>query len=421
MVIMQEILEKVMEYRGSKSITDLIPIDQESVIVKEQRVDGSYIGTLCIQNKIPMLRCTLIGSDRSPWINVLSNQQITQCKCFHNTTVFSGPPATELSEATPTKLPIISINPWFMTGFTDAVRRPGCFLLQVRNRNNSWYVEARFDISLHKKELALMKQIQDYFGGAGGINVHGEDSYQYTISSIKEINERVLPHFDNYPLITQKYSDYLLFKEGIYVINSKNNLTREEFIEKIVRIKASMNKGLLSDKLKTSFPNIVPTHRLKVESQIPHPQWVAGFTSGEGCFMIKTSVIRKAKLGYGVQLSFQITQNERDIELIKSLVSYLGCGRLVVNEKHNGSKVNFNVTKFSDIQELIIPFFLKHKILGVKILDFEDWCRAGEIIKNKGHLSSFARPLASRSKPEAREGLDEIFKLKAGINRARPK
>lgn len=45
MVIMQEILEKEMEYRGSKSITDLIPIDQkESVIVKEQRVDGGCIG-----------------------------------------------------------------------------------------------------------------------------------------------------------------------------------------------------------------------------------------------------------------------------------------------------------------------------------------------------------------------------------------
>ena len=224
-------------------------------------------------------------------------------------------------------------------------------------------------------------------------------------SSVKEINDWVLPHFDNYPLITQKLSDYLLFKKAIYLINSKKNMTKEEFLGKFVGIKASMNRGLLSDNLKSSFTNIVPVSRPIVNSQIPHPQWVAGFTSGEGCFMIKTSVNRNAKLGYGVQLSFQVTQNERDIELIRSLVSYLGCGRLVVNEKHNGSKVNFNVTKFSDIQELIIPFFLKHKILGVKFLDFEDWCRAGEIIKNKGHLS--------------KEGLDEVFKLKAGINRGR--
>ena len=42
MVTSQEMLERAMEYRGSKSITCLIPIDQqESVIVKEQRVDGS--------------------------------------------------------------------------------------------------------------------------------------------------------------------------------------------------------------------------------------------------------------------------------------------------------------------------------------------------------------------------------------------
>ncbi len=252
-----------------------------------------------------------------------------------------------------------------------------------------------------------MKQIQNYFGGVGGIHIHGEDSYQYTISSIKQINERVIPHFDNYPLITQKYSDYILFKEGINLINSKKNIDKEVFINKIVGLKSSMNNGLLSEVLKASFPNVVSVPRTIVKSQLLDPQWVVGFVSGEGCFMVKTSVNRNAKLGYGVQLSFQITQNNRDVELIRSLVSYFGCGRLVVNEKHNGTKVNFNVTKFSDIQELIIPFFLNHKILGVKSLDFEDWCKAGEIIKNKGHLS--------------KEGLDRIFKLKAGINRGRNK
>ena len=149
-------------------------------------------------------------------------------------------------------------------------------------------------------------------------------------------------------------------------------MDKEVFIERIVELKASMNRGLLSEGLKASFPNIVSVPRTIVESQIPDPKWVAGFVSGEGCFMIKTSVNQNAKLGYGVQLSFQITQNNRDVELIRSLVSYFGCGRLVVNEKHNGTKVNFNVTNFSDIQELIIPFVLNHKILGVKSLDFED-------------------------------------------------
>ncbi len=68
MVIMQEMLEKAMEYRGSKSITGLIPIDQEEpVIVKEQRVDGGCIGFNTFERiNVPMLRCTLIGSEGNP-------------------------------------------------------------------------------------------------------------------------------------------------------------------------------------------------------------------------------------------------------------------------------------------------------------------------------------------------------------------
>ena len=37
MVISQEMIEKEMGYRGSKSIVE------ENTVVKEQRVDGSYI------------------------------------------------------------------------------------------------------------------------------------------------------------------------------------------------------------------------------------------------------------------------------------------------------------------------------------------------------------------------------------------
>lgn len=105
---MQEILEKVMEYRGSKSITDLIPIDQEeSVIVKEQRVDGGYTKQ---KSKDLVLRCTLIGSERSPRINVLSKKQITGCKYYHSAIILKSSIPTFLS--TSTKLPfIVPINP----------------------------------------------------------------------------------------------------------------------------------------------------------------------------------------------------------------------------------------------------------------------------------------------------------------------
>ena len=69
--------------------------------------------------------------------------------------------------------------------------------------------------------------------------------------------------------------------------------------------------------------------------------------------------------------------------------------------------MNYIVTKFSDIDEKIIPFFRKNKLLSVKLQDFvrSDWCKAAELIKNKAHLTS--------------SGLEDILKIKTGINSVR--
>jgi hypothetical protein len=54
---------------------------------------------------------------------------------------------------------------------------------------------------------------------------------------------------------------------------------------------------------------------------------------------------------------------------MKSLVSYLGCGRYEINQRDAG---NYVCTKFSDINEKILPFFSKHPLAGVKFLNFTD-------------------------------------------------
>ena len=85
---------------------------------------------------------------------------------------------------------------------------------------------------------------------------------------------------------------------------------------------------------------------------------------------------------------------------MKSLVSYLECGRYIA--RNNKDLGEYICTKFSDIDKKIIPFFIKHPIVGVKELDFSDWCKVAEIIKTKNHLT--------------KEGLDLIIKIKVGIN-----
>jgi hypothetical protein len=91
------------------------------------------------------------------------------------------------------------------------------------------------------------------------------------VRSIKEISKVIIPHFDKYPLISQKKADYLLFKKIVMIMLQKEHNTLDGLNE-IVRIKASLNLGL-SDKLRAAF-GIIPEEEprpLVVVETIPNP------------------------------------------------------------------------------------------------------------------------------------------------------
>lgn len=116
-----------------------------------------------------------------------------------------------------------------------------------------------FQIHLHKKDLALLEQIQSYF--KFGKIYNKPLSVSYLVTYVDDL-QLIIDHFDTHTLLTQKGADFELFKQAFILIKNKEHLT-DEGLEKIVAIKSSINKRL-SDSLKDSFPGIVPVERLKV-------------------------------------------------------------------------------------------------------------------------------------------------------------
>jgi hypothetical protein len=147
-------------------------------------------------------------------------------------------------------------------------------------------------------------------------------------------------------------------------MNNQEHLTDLGF-QKILNIRASLNLGL-SKGLRVAFPKTKPVARsLVVSQEIPSPSWVAGFVSGEGSFYVAESRAR----GLNVRLRFIVSQDSRDENLMKSLISYFGCGRC---QKAKTGMVYFYVTKFSDNKAKIQPFFKLVQLAGIKAKDFED-------------------------------------------------
>jgi len=371
--------ESNVGYHGSKSIVVYLI---KNTVVKEQRVDGNRCFT------IRHLRCTLMGFERNYQIKIPSKQII-------NKRLYSSVVERYLSNK-------YSLNPWFISGFIDA---EGSFMVIVRKKpenRTGWLVVVIFSIALHKRDLRILEDIQAYFGGAGSIRKNGKDTFKFRIESLELISNLIIPHFDKYPLVTQKLGDYLLFKTVVEMMKAKEHLTNAG-INKIVAIKASMNNGLSED-LYAAFPNLNSVPRPLVENKkVPHEQWIAGFTTGEGYFKVVVAKTPNRKVGFRVLLGFQITQHTRDEKLMTSLITYFGCG--IIEKDPRGPYLCYSVYKFSENYEKIIPFFKMHKIVGIKSEDFADWCKVAEMIEAKDHLTS--------------SGLDKIRNIKSGMNKGR--
>jgi len=293
-----------------------------------------------------------------------------------------------------------NINPWFLTGFSDA---EGCFMVSIYKSPKSrvgWRVQPVFQIGLHPKDKELLNIIQTYFDGQGILTRLKDNCLTYRVFSLETL-DKIIEHFEKYPLQTQKRGDFELFKSVVMMVKCGKHLNTEG-LQEIINYRASLNNGL-TPILKEAFPNfiLIPRFHKIVNPQVPDPHWLSGFTAGEGCFNINIVKNSSTKTGYLVNLRFQLSQHLRNENLLKSFIDYFGCGKYYTVEGVQ-SRGDFVVTRLSDILNKIIPFYLNYPIMGIKAKDFQSWYEASELMFKKEHLTL--------------EGLEKILKIKASKN-----
>ena len=205
--------EKEMGNRGTKSKLNLN-------FVKAQRVDGRWY-----ESKTSYQRCTLKDFERNYQFRIPScgfdpgaTSKLWSCSNQQSIGGFSKFYST-VSNCNKNK-PSIAVlkggkkqtredkgilNPWFVTGFSDA---EGCFHLSISQNSSlktGWEVRLNFQIGLHIKDLDLLKLFKLYFG-VGLVFTRGSMVY-FRVRSIKDLHI-IFNHFNNYPLKTQKWADF---------------------------------------------------------------------------------------------------------------------------------------------------------------------------------------------------------------------
>ena len=107
------------------------------------------------------------------------------------------------------------LHPYYITGFSDG---EGCFFINIRPRpyrNKGYAVELLFKITLSLKDKLLLENIKDFFGV--GRLLSQSSSVSYNVRSLD----------DKYPLISNKYSDYILFRQVFELMKQGQHLIVE--------------------------------------------------------------------------------------------------------------------------------------------------------------------------------------------------
>ena len=130
------------------------------------------------------------------------------------------------------------------------------------------------------------------------------------------------------------------------------------------------------------------------------PEWVAGFTDGEGTFYVGINRQPEMTAGFQVLPEFRIVQHERDFKLLHALKKFFGCG--VVRRNH-GNRFELRIRKIEHLATIVIPFFQKYPLLTQKKFDFLSFRKIILKMQKGEHLT--------------RDGVEKILAIAKTMNR----
>lgn len=129
----------------------------------------------------------------------------------------------------------------WIRGFIEA---EGSFQVITQNNRN---ISLRFSLTQHIKDEELLKDIVTYLNYGRYYKSPTRDEGQYLVTVFSDINDKLIPFLNEYPLLGVKKEDYLDFVQIAELIKSKAHLT-EEGLEKIKLIISNMNRNRVTIK-----------------------------------------------------------------------------------------------------------------------------------------------------------------------------
>ena len=297
-----------------------------------------------------------------------------------------------------------NLDPNWVTGFVDA---EGCFSVIIEiSKDLKRRVRISFEINLHEKDKDILYKIQSFFGVGNVYHRSKKKISLYRVTNITNIKNIIIPHFINYPLISKKGIDFLLWSKVVDIIFNRDHLTDKGFLKSIAYY-GSINKGV-SKKVLNHYPNVLSVDKPTINlPENLNPQWVSGFVAGDGGFSIYVRPAVDYVLKEKVYCRFHIAQHTKDLDLMNLLKKFFNCGKISIRSNRLTPRCDYIVQDTKFLLDKIIRHFELYPLKNLKQEDFFCFKEALLLIESKKHLT--------------KEGLYKIKSLNLEMNTNRLK
>jgi hypothetical protein len=134
------------------------------------------------------------------------------------------------------------LQPWFVTGLTEG---EGCFCIALALRTKmrtGLEVRPSFSLSLNEKDLPILEELREYFGCGWIRQSRSDRTFKYEARSITDLAERIIPHFEAFPLRGSKARSFAGFSEVCRMVEQGDHL-HAEGLRHIIALAYELNLG----------------------------------------------------------------------------------------------------------------------------------------------------------------------------------
>ena len=221
----------------------------------------------------------------------------------------------------------------------------------------------------------MLKEVQNFFNGIGNINLHKNDNTLHFV--VTGVNDCIIirNHFENYPLLTYKLVNFILWSQALNIINSNEHLNLNGLLQLIV-LKVHSPKGLNPNLIK-EFPNYksikLPDYNPDYNPDLSkiNIHWICGFINADGSFGVYLKKSNISKFGYSYNLKISISQHIKSLIVLDAIKNYFNFGN-IYNFSATGSVSDYKISSIKNIL-LFIDLFKEAQLLGAKALDYSDF------------------------------------------------